>query len=187
MDHKSIYVMESAQDHKPVDDGDTGPMTGGMGAYSPTPVVTDAMLAQIERAEAEGARIAARGAKPETGKGFWVEPVLLADVAPDSATAQEEIFGPVLALMPYEDEDEAVRIANDSQFGLSGGVWSADEARAMDVARRIRAGTVSINLSMFVHPSWPFGGYKQSGLGREGGLEGFEEFLEVKLITSPGA
>jgi len=146
----------------------------------------DTVLAQIERAQAEGARVAARGSKPEGNGGFWVEPTLLVDVAPGSAAAQEEIFGPVLAVMPYEDEAEAIRIANDSSYGLSGGVWSADEQRALEVARRIRAGTVAINLSMFVHPAWPFGGYKESGLGREGGIEGFEEFLEVKLVTTPG-
>jgi len=147
----------------------------------------DTVISQVERAEAEGARIAARGSKPDTDKGFWLEPTLLTDVDPDSATAQEEIFGPVLAVMPYDDDDHAVAIANNSSYGLSGGVWSADEERAMAFARRIRAGTVSINMSMFVHAQWPFGGYKQSGLGRENGVEGFEEFLETKLITTPGS
>ena len=119
-------------------------------------------------------------------RGYWVEPTLLLDVDPKSLTATEEIFGPVLAVIPYEDDDDAVRIANDSIYGLSGGVWSQDEQRALSVARRIRAGTISINLSMFVHPSWPFGGYKHSGQGREGGVQGFEEFLETKVVSLPG-
>jgi aldehyde dehydrogenase (NAD+) len=145
----------------------------------------DLVLEQVARAESEGARIAARGSKPD-GKGFWVEPILLSDVDPGSVTAQEEIFGPVLAVIPYEDEDDAIHIANRSVYGLAGGVWSTNEERALGVARKIRAGAVSINASMFIHPSWPFGGYKQSGLGREGGIEGFEEFLEVKTVTQPG-
>ena len=115
-----------------------------------------------------------------------MQPTLFVDVDPDSTIAQQEIFGPVLAVIPFEDDDDAVRIANDSIYGLSGGVWSQDEQRALSVARRIRAGTISINLSMFVHPSWPFGGYKQSGQGREGGVQGFEEFLETKVVSLPG-
>ncbi len=144
----------------------------------------DLVLSQLERAEAEGAKIAARGTKPD-GPGYWIEPTLLVNVDPGTTAATDEIFGPVLAVMPYEDDDDAVRIANDSAYGLAGGVWSADTARAEAIARRIRAGSISINTSMFIHPTWPFGGYKQSGLGREGGSEGFEEFLETKTITSP--
>jgi acyl-CoA reductase-like NAD-dependent aldehyde dehydrogenase len=95
--------------------------------------------------------------------------------------AQEEIFGPVLVLMPYEDEEEAVRIANDSVYGLAGGVWSGDEERAKRVARRIRTGQVEINGGAF-NPLAPFGGYKQSGYGRELGRYGLEEFLQVKSL-----
>ena len=147
----------------------------------------DMVLQQIDRAVSEGATVAAGGGKPDyMDRGYWVEPTLLLDVDPKSLTATEEIFGPVLAVIPYDDDDEAVRIANDSIYGLSGGVWSQDEQRALSVARRIRAGTISINLSMFVHPSWPFGGYKQSGQGREGGVQGFEEFLETKVVSLPG-
>jgi len=146
----------------------------------------DRVLQQIDRAAAEGAKIAAGGGKPaDMDRGYWVEPTLLLDVDPNSLTATEEIFGPVLAVIPYDDEDDAVRIANDSIYGLSAGVWGANEERAMKVARRIRAGTISINLSMFVTSSWPFGGYKQSGQGREGGLQGFEEFLETKMVSLP--
>jgi len=147
----------------------------------------DMVLQQIDRAVSEGAKVVAGGGKPDyMDRGYWVEPTLLLDVDPKSLTATEEIFGPVLAVIPYEDDDDAVRIANDSIYGLSGGVWSQDEQRALSVARRIRAGTISINLSMFVHPSWPFGGYKQSGQGREGGVQGFEEFLETKVVSLPG-
>jgi betaine-aldehyde dehydrogenase len=95
--------------------------------------------------------------------------------------AREEIFGPVLSIIPYADEQEAVRIANDTEYGLAGGVWSGDEARAMKVARQIKAGQVEVNGGAF-NPAAPFGGYKQSGLGREGGAFGLEEFLETKAI-----
>jgi aldehyde dehydrogenase (NAD+) len=92
----------------------------------------------------------------------------------------------VLVVIPYSDEDEAVEIANNSMYGLSGSVWSADEERALAVARRIRTGTVSINGSMWLDKTRPFGGYKQSGVGREGGIEGFEEYLETKIVSLPG-
>lgn len=148
----------------------------------------DLVLEQIDRATAEGAKLTAGGGKPANmDRGYWVEPTLLVDVDPGSRTAQEEIFGPVLAVMPYEDEEDAIRIANDTIYGLSGGVWSADEERALRVARRIRAGTVGVNMSMFVHATWPFGGSKQSGIGREGGIEGFESFLESKVVSVPAA
>src|SRR5213075_3469448 len=95
--------------------------------------------------------------------------------------AKEEIFGPVLAMMPYDDEDEAVRIANDTMYGLAGGVWSGDADRAVRVARRLRAGQIEVNGGAF-NVMAPFGGYKQSGLGREAGTFGLEEFLEVKAL-----
>ena len=96
--------------------------------------------------------------------------------------AQEEIFGPVLSVIPYEDEEDAIRIANDSIYGLSGAVQSSDKARANRVARRIRTGTININSANFFGPDAPFGGYKQSGVGREMGVEGFEEYLQTKVI-----
>jgi len=102
-------------------------------------------------------------------------------VRPEMTIAQEEIFGPVLSIIPYDDEDEAVRIANDSVYGLAGGVWSGDPERAQRVARRIRTGQVEINGATF-NPLAPFGGYKQSGNSRELGKFGLEEFLEVKAI-----
>ena len=105
---------------------------------------------------------------------------------PGSTVAQEEIFGPVLVVIPFEDDDDAVRIANHSIYGLSGAVTSASETRALNVARRIRTGTLAVNGGMWFDVDTPFGGYRQSGVGRENGLLGFEEYLETKVIALPG-
>lgn len=118
--------------------------------------------------------------------GYYVEPTLFADVNPDAVIAQEEIFGPVLVVIPYENDDDAVRIANNSVFGLSAAVHSPDTGRALSVARRLRTGTVGINGAAWLAADTPFGGYKQSGLGRELGADGFSEFLETKSIAIPG-
>jgi aldehyde dehydrogenase (NAD+) len=142
------------------------------------------VLAYIEKGKQEGARLLAGGRKPDR-PGFFVEPTLFVDVDPRSTIAQEEIFGPVLVVIPYDDDDDAVRIANDSIYGLSGAVHSASEERALGVARRIRSGTLSVNGGQWFHVDSPFGGYKQSGLGRENGLAGFEEYLETKVIALP--
>jgi aldehyde dehydrogenase (NAD+) len=147
----------------------------------------DRVLAYIEKGRQEGARLLTGGGVPKhLPRGFYVEPTLFADVDPDATIAQEEIFGPVLAVTPYEDDDDAVRIANRSIYGLSGAVSSASEERALAVARRIRTGTLSVNGAMWFDVDTPFGGYRQSGLGRENGLQGFEEFLETKVIALPG-
>jgi acyl-CoA reductase-like NAD-dependent aldehyde dehydrogenase len=137
----------------------------------------------IEKGRAEGARLVTGGDEPPEGldSGYFVRPTIFSDVTGDMTIAQEEIFGPVLAIMPYEDEDDAVRIANDSIYGLAGGVWSGDEERAKRVAIRIRTGQVEINGGAF-NPLAPFGGYKQSGHGREMGRYGLEEFLEAKSL-----
>jgi acyl-CoA reductase-like NAD-dependent aldehyde dehydrogenase len=119
-----------------------------------------------------------------TGTGNFVAPTIFSEVRPDMAVAREEIFGPVLSIIPYDTEDEAVAVANDSIYGLSGAVWSADQARAERVARRLRTGQVDVNGSFF-NPLAPFGGYKQSGLGRELGRYGLEEFFETKAIQLP--
>jgi len=151
------------------------------------PLVSDSQRERvrgyIRTGEEEGAKLLAGGAEPPEGsdRGFFVRPTVFSDVTPDMTIAQEEIFGPVLAIMPYDDEDEAVRIANDSVYGLAGGVWSSDPEHAQRVARRLRTGQVEINGAAF-NPMAPFGGYKQSGHGRELGRFGLEEFLETKSI-----
>jgi betaine-aldehyde dehydrogenase len=137
----------------------------------------------IKKGIEEGAELLCGGpeAPPALPKGWYVKPTVFGRVHPDSTIAQEEIFGPVLSIIVYKDEEEAVAIANNSMYGLSGGVWSKDEARAVQVARRIRTGQVDINGGPF-NLQAPFGGYKQSGHGREYGRQGLEEFLEYKSI-----
>jgi len=137
----------------------------------------------IEGALADGARVVIGGPGLPEGiaQGCFVRPTVLSDVRPDMAIAREEVFGPVLALLAYDDEDEAVAIANDSTLGLSGGVWSADPARALAVARRLRTGQVVLNGAP-QNLAAPFGGYRQSGIGRENGRYGVEEFFELKAI-----
>ena len=144
------------------------------------------VLSYIEKGKAEGARLVVGGGKPrQFGKGYYVEPTLFADVDNTMTIAQEEIFGPVLVVIPFEDDDDAIRIANDSPYGLSGAVISASSERAMKVARRVRTGSMNVNGAFFFAPNAPFGGYKQSGIGREMGVEGFEEYLETKTIAVP--
>jgi acyl-CoA reductase-like NAD-dependent aldehyde dehydrogenase len=137
----------------------------------------------IRTGQEEGAKLVAGGAEAPEGleRGYFVRPTVFSEVRPEMTIAQEEIFGPVLALMPYESEDEAVEIANGTIYGLAGGVWSGDPEHARQVARRLRTGQVEINGATF-NPLAPFGGYKQSGHGRELGRYGLEEFLEVKAI-----
>ncbi len=144
------------------------------------------VLGYIEKGRQEGARLVTGGGTPKhLEKGFFVEPTVFADVDPRATIAQEEIFGPVLCVIPYEDDDDAVRIANDSIYGLSGSVSSGDLDRAVSVAKRIRTGTIAVNGAQWFHPSTPFGGYKQSGLGRENGIQGLEEYLETKIMALP--
>jgi aldehyde dehydrogenase (NAD+) len=144
------------------------------------------VLGYIKKGVDEGARLVSGGGQPaQFDKGFYVEPTLFADVDNSMTIAQEEIFGPVLVVIPYEDDDDAVRIANDSPYGLSGGVTSASEERALAVARRIRSGTMSVNGGVWYGAESPFGGYKASGLGRQNGIEGFEQYLETKAIAGP--
>jgi aldehyde dehydrogenase (NAD+) len=142
-------------------------------------------LDYIRIGQEEGAKILTGGGRP-TGldQGWYVEPTLFGDVDNSMRIAREEIFGPVICLLPYGDEDEAVRIANDSEYGLSGSVWTADTGRGVDIARRVRTGTYSVN-TFSLDMLGPFGGYKNSGLGREFGPEGYGEFFEHKMIHLP--
>ncbi len=138
----------------------------------------------IRKGIAEGAELVAGGAdKPEglAAGGYFVKPTVFGKVKNSMAIAQEEIFGPVLSIIPYKDDEDAIRIANDSPYGLAGAVWSKDDARAQKVARRIRAGQVDVNGGAF-NMNAPFGGFKQSGHGREAGIYGLEEFLEYKSL-----
>jgi aldehyde dehydrogenase (NAD+) len=143
------------------------------------------VLDYIRIGQAEGAKLLVGGGVPGDLPGYYVEPTLFVDVDNGMRIAQEEIFGPVLVVIPYEDDEDAIRIANDSIFGLSGAVSSGSLERATRVARRIRTGTLTINGGSFFAADTPFGGYKQSGLGREMGLEGFEEYLETKAVGLP--
>jgi aldehyde dehydrogenase (NAD+) len=144
----------------------------------------DRVMGYIESGKAEGARLIAGGnIATDKGGGFFVEPTCFVDVTNDMKIAREEIFGPVLVVIPFEDEEDAIRIANDSDYGLSGGVRSGDPVRAMRIAKRIRTGTVGINGGSSIAVDLPFGGYKQSGIGKEWCIEGFEEYLEGKVIA----
>ena len=142
----------------------------------------------IKKGLAEGAELVAGGAEPPEGVpagGYYVRPTVFGKVKNSMSIAQEEIFGPVLSIIPYKDEEDAVRIANDTVYGLAGAVWSKDEGRAQRVARRIRAGQVDVNGGAF-NMNAPFGGFKQSGHGREAGVYGLEEFLEYKSLQLKG-
>ncbi len=146
----------------------------------------DRVLGYIEKGVSEGATLAMGGGRPaEYPKGFYVEPTLFTDVDNSMTIAQEEIFGPVLVAIPFEDEDDAVRIANDSKYGLSGGVFSGSLERSLAVARRIRTGGLSINGGAPYGPDLPFGGYKHSGIGRQNGTAGFDQYLELKSLAWP--
>ncbi|HET6272909.1 MAG TPA: aldehyde dehydrogenase family protein, partial [Bacteroidota bacterium] len=143
------------------------------------------VLGYIEKGKQDGARLAVGGAVPsvqECANGFFVEPTIFDNVENRSTIAQEEIFGPVLSVIRYTSLDDMVRMANDSIYGLGGGVWSKDPEKAMNVARRLRTGTVWINEWHLLNERAPFGGYKQSGIGREFGLDGLKEYTESKHV-----
>ncbi len=142
------------------------------------------VMSYIELGQQEGARLLAGGKTcPEKGSGYFIEPTCFVDVTNDMRIAQEEIFGPVLVVIPFEDDDDAIRIANDSTYGLGGAVTSGDPERALRIAKSIRAGCISVNDGMSITGDLPFGGVKGSGMGREWGREGIEEFLDTKAIA----
>jgi aldehyde dehydrogenase (NAD+) len=145
----------------------------------------DRVQAYLDSAIAEGGRFACGGGRP-AGRdvGFFIEPTVIAGLDNNAKVAREEIFGPVLTVIAHDGDDDAVRIANDSPYGLSGTVFSADDERAQGVAARMRVGTVNVNGGVWYSADMPFGGYKQSGIGREMGLAGFEEYLETKAIAT---
>jgi acyl-CoA reductase-like NAD-dependent aldehyde dehydrogenase len=154
------------------------------------PLVAERQRSRVEGyialAVEEGARVAAGGGRPpDLPKGWYVAPTILADVENSARVAQEEIFGPVLSFISYDDDEQAVRMANDSRYGLAGGVWTADGRRGLEIARRMRTGTVSVNGSYAPFPLVPFGGFKESGMGRELGPEGLSNFLEPRSIGLP--
>jgi acyl-CoA reductase-like NAD-dependent aldehyde dehydrogenase len=146
----------------------------------------DRILSYIDGARAEGATVAL-GGTTMTGegftKGFWVAPTIITGVRPSMRIAREEVFGPVLSVIAYDTDDEAIAIANDSDYGLTASIWSADNARALAVAERILAGSVWINDAHGINCQLPFGGYKQSGLGRELGPGALDAYTEVKSVA----
>ncbi len=141
----------------------------------------DTVRGFIERARRDGARLLVGGAEPIRDIGFFVAPTVFADVDPDSELGQEEVFGPVLAVIPYADSDDALRIANGTPYGLSGAVWGATDDDAIAFARQVQTGQLDINGGAY-NPAAPFGGYKKSGIGRELGRFGFEEYLQTKSL-----
>ncbi len=172
-------AVRAAESYTPGDPFAEGTRLGPLASAAQRDRVRDYIQKGIE----EGAKLLTGGPEAPEGleKGFYVKPTVFSEVRNDMTIAQEEIFGPVLSIIPYDDEEEAVRIANDTIYGLSGGVWSGDVERAKAIARRIRTGQIEVNGGAF-NPNAPFGGYKQSGHGREYGVYGFEEFLEIKSM-----
>jgi acyl-CoA reductase-like NAD-dependent aldehyde dehydrogenase len=142
----------------------------------------DRVLSYVERGRAEGARLVAGGGRPST-KGYFVEPTIFADVSNDSTIAREEIFGPVGAVMPFDDVEDAVRIANDTEYGLAATIWTRDVSLAHTVARQVRAGAVWVNGWAAIDPALPWGGMKASGIGRELGWSGILANTEEKVVT----
>lgn len=145
----------------------------------------DRVQSYLDLAIAEGGTFACGGGRPaDRDRGFFIEPTVIAGLTNEARVAREEIFGPVLTVIAHDGDDDAVRIANDSPYGLSGTVFSADPQRAQGIANRLRVGTVNVNGGVWYSADVPFGGYKQSGIGREMGIAGFEEYLELKVIAT---
>jgi aldehyde dehydrogenase (NAD+) len=182
---RSVYdemVEKVAAYYRTVKFGDPADPTNHMG-----PLINakqrDRVLAYIEKGKAEGARLLVGGGRPaHLPKGYYVEPTVFVDVDPQSTIAMEEIFGPVLCMIPFDTDDEAIEIANNTIYGLAGTVASQDVERARGIARRIRSGVMNVNGGIYYNPAVPFGGFKQSGVGREMGELGFEEYTEAKVL-----
>jgi aldehyde dehydrogenase (NAD+) len=172
-------AADAAATYKPGDPFDADTRLGPLVSVTQRDRVRNYIKKGIE----EGARVVCGGAEAPDGldQGYYIRPTVFSDVTSDMTIAQEEIFGPVLSIIPYDTEDEAVRIANDTVYGLAGGVWAGDKEHAESVARKLRTGQVDVNGGGF-NPMAPFGGYKQSGIGRELGRFGLEEYLEVKSL-----
>jgi betaine-aldehyde dehydrogenase len=145
------------------------------------PLISAGQLEAVSSYVGNGAPVAIRGEAPD-GPGYWFPPTVLAPVSNDDRAAREEIFGPVACVIPFEGEEEAVRIANDTIYGLSGSVWSENGAKAMRTARAMETGVVSINSNTSVRVATPFGGFKQSGVGRELGPHALEHYTELKNV-----
>jgi acyl-CoA reductase-like NAD-dependent aldehyde dehydrogenase len=145
------------------------------------PLISADQLATVSSFVPEGAPVAFRGGAPD-GPGYWFAPTVLCPVAPDDRAVREEIFGPVAAVIPFKDEDEAIRLANDTIYGLSGSIWTRDGGRALRVARAVEAGNLSLNSNSSVRVTTPFGGFKQSGYGRELGPHALDAYTEVKTV-----
>jgi acyl-CoA reductase-like NAD-dependent aldehyde dehydrogenase len=179
-DAERIAADEVESNYQPTDPFADGARLGPLSSRAQVERVTG----YIQKGIDEGAKLVTGGPERPEGvdeNGYFVRPTVFSGVRNDMTIAQEEIFGPVLSIIPYESEEDAVRIANDTPYGLSGGVWAGDAERAKKVARRIRTGQIEVNGGAF-NPNAPFGGYKQSGYGREYGQHGFEEFLEIKSM-----
>jgi acyl-CoA reductase-like NAD-dependent aldehyde dehydrogenase len=145
------------------------------------PLISAEQRAAVSAFVPDGAPVAFRGSAPE-GAGYWFPPTVLAPVPPSSPAVREEIFGPVVVVVPFADEAEAIRIANDTPYGLSGSIWTRDLGRAFRVARAVETGTLSVNSNSSVRYWTPFGGFKRSGIGRELGPDALEAFTELKNV-----
>jgi acyl-CoA reductase-like NAD-dependent aldehyde dehydrogenase len=179
---EALELIESAVSRYTVGDPwDPGTRIGPSASQSQF----DTVRGFIDRAQRDGARLLTGGSERVRDVGFFLAPTVFADVDPESELGQEEVFGPVLAVIPYTDTDDALRIANGTLYGLSGAVWAADDDTAIAFARQIQTGQVDINGGSY-NPSAPFGGYKKSGIGRELGRFGFEEYLQTKSLQLRG-